>query len=39
MQIVQEARDDVHDPQLPIGDVKVARGEEVWYMVNMRDME
>ena len=39
IQIMQEAWDDVHGGALPIGEVKVARGEEVGYMVNRGDME
>ncbi len=34
MQIMQEAWDDVHGGELHIGEVEVARGEEVGYMVN-----
>ena len=33
MQIMQEAWDDVHGGELPIGKVKAAREEEVGYMV------
>ena len=33
MQIMQEAWDDVNAGELPIGEVKAARGEEIGYMV------
>ena len=34
MQIMQEAWDDVNGGELPMGEVKAARGEEIGYMVN-----
>ena len=34
MRIMQEAWDDVNGGELPMGEVKAARGEEIGYMVD-----